>query len=73
MNNELEKLARSLLKKKLKLLTPEQFMIFKRFYFHKKLDIEIKEAASTLPISKMDWALTQIDNTLNNTKPKKQT
>ena len=43
---------------------PQQFM-FKRMYSHKNLDASIEEAVENMAENKIDWAVTQVEKTLN--------
>lgn len=64
MNKTIEKFARERIKQGLALLPPEWQMTFKRMYSHNNLDAPIEEVVETMPTDKLDWALTQIENSI---------
>lgn len=45
-------------------LTPESQLLFKRMYSHKDLDKSLEEVVDLIPPLKLDWALNQVERTL---------
>lgn len=71
MNSTIEKFARQSIKDCLAKCNGEQVLLFKRMYCHKDLSLPIDEVVDKIPIEKLDWALTQCQNTINkNQKPR---
>lgn len=64
MNKTIAAFARQSIKDNLSALTDEQQGIFMRMYSHKNLDRPFKEAVDDMPDDKLDWALSQTENTL---------
>jgi len=64
MNVELQKHARDTLKKDLNLLPENWQLIFKRMYSPNNLGRSIEEAIDSMPEDKLDWAMTQVKNSL---------
>lgn len=64
MNKTIAKFARDQIKAKLALCTEQQQHVFKQMYSHKDLARSIDEAVDAMPDDKLDWALTQIEKTL---------
>lgn len=65
MNSQLSGFARQTLKEGLKKCTQEQQLFFKRMYSHKDLDKDISEVVDQIPDEKLDWAMQQIQRTLD--------
>jgi len=68
MNKTLEKFARNSLKEMLSHMTDSQQLLFKRMYANGKLDKEINKIVDDMPAEKLDWAMTQCENTINKEK-----
>ena len=66
MNNQLETFARKTLKEGLSLCTEAQQYLFKRMYSHKNLELPINEIIDNMPEGKLDWAMEQVEKTLQN-------
>jgi len=64
MNKTLEEFTRKELKKLLLQCTEPQQHIFKRMYSHKNLELPIEEVVDNMESDKLDWALTQVENTI---------
>ena len=64
MNNSVEDFIRDSLKRGLKRLPEEWQLTFKRMYSHKDLEKDIKAIVDDMPTDKLDWALTQVENSL---------
>lgn len=65
MNSYLQEYARDNLKKWLGKLPEENQLIFKRMYSHKDLSLDINEVVDNMEEDKLDWAMQQVQNTLN--------
>lgn len=65
MNQSLESYARAELKKSLALCTEPQQLMFKRMYAHNDLDRPISDVVDFMPAEKLEWALSQVERTLN--------
>jgi hypothetical protein len=66
MNSELEKFARASLIEDLSLCTDKQESLFRRMYSEGNLELPIEEVVANLSTDKLDWAMTQVRNTLDN-------
>jgi hypothetical protein len=64
MNIKLEKFARSSLLLALKKCSLEQESMFRRMYSKGNLELPIEEVVANLSTEKLDWAMTQLQNTL---------
>lgn len=64
MNNTLQEFAIKNIKIGLSKCTPEEQYLFKRMYSHDDLDKEIYDVVDKISKEKLDFALTQIENTL---------
>ena len=64
MNPTLAKEARRILKDLLSQCTDGEQFIFKRMYSHKNIDVSINEAVDNMDEDKMDWAITQCEQTV---------
>ena len=64
MNSTLESFAREQIKQGLKLLPVGWQTTFKRFYSHNNLDMDIFELVDKMPADKLDWALSQVENSI---------
>lgn len=67
MNSQLSGFARQTLKDGLQKCTQEQQLLFKRMYSHKNLDKDINDVVDQIPNEKLDWAMQQIQRTLDKT------
>jgi hypothetical protein len=64
--------TRNTLKELLSMCTDDQQYLFKRMYAHDNLDLPINEVVDLMPVSKLDWALSQVERTIkfnNNNNP----
>lgn len=68
MNNKLQTFARSELKKGLHQCTEGEQLIFKKMYAHGNLQLPIDEVVDQMDEEKLDWAMIQIENTLEKKK-----
>lgn len=66
MNKEVEDYSRKLVLEKLGQITTPQFIIFKRMYSSRDMDASKEQVAKNMNYEKIDWALTQLDNTIKN-------
>lgn len=65
MNKSIEAWARGQIKTCLSFCTPEQHRLFKLMYAPKKdREHDINDVVDAMPSSTLDWALTQVENTL---------
>jgi len=64
MNSQLVSYARQKIKEGLSELTEGNQMKFKRMYSHNNLELPINNVVDNMPEEKLDWALTQVQNTL---------
>jgi len=64
MNKTIETFTRDLLKELIIKCNNNEQLIFKRMYSHKNLDLPVEDIVSNIPCDKLDWALTQVQNTL---------
>jgi len=65
MNKQLQRYARMTLKVGLSKLPEENNLIFKRMYSHKNLDAKINDVIDALPEDKLDWAMEQVQRSLD--------
>lgn len=68
MNNQLQEIARQTLKDGLAQLPESSCMFFKRMYSHKNLDLDINAVVDKMPEDKLDWAMQQVQKTLEKSK-----
>lgn len=71
MNKYLEEKGRAYLKEALAECTQGQQLMFKRMYAKGDLSLEINEVVDKMDVNKIDWAMQQVDRTLNKFKQKK--
>jgi len=73
MNETLKLLSKNILKDLLSQCTEPQQMMFKRMYSHTDLDKDIKKCVDDMDESKIDWAITQLERTVekNNSQASK--
>lgn len=69
MNVELSAYARQWLKANLALCTPEECLLFKRFYSHRDLEKPMSAVMDAMPEHALDWAMQQVSRTLNKKEP----
>jgi len=70
MNETLEQFAREYLKKGLAQLPDKNQLLFKRMYSHQDTDKPIDKVVDDMTTDKLDWAMTQVQNTLEEQKIK---
>lgn len=68
MNETLKNIAKKILKDLLSQCTDGQQLMFKRMYCHKNLDLPINEAVDQMSDDKIDWAITQVERTVEKNK-----
>lgn len=66
MNKKMAEFARKEILTGLKKLPENNILFFKRMYSHKNLDLNINDVVKNMPDDKLEHALFQIDNTLDN-------
>ena len=65
MNNQLQNFARDALKLGLARLPESHHKLFKRMYSHKNMDAEINDVVDAMPEDKLDWAMQQVQRTID--------
>lgn len=65
MNIELQKFARETIKEGLAKLNINQKVVFKRMYSPSDLEADINTVVDNMPEEKLNWAMTQVKNTLD--------
>jgi len=65
MNQQLQDFARSTLKANLRKCTLEQLSIFNRMYSPDDLEKSIDDVVDAMPEKRLDWAMQQIQRTLD--------
>jgi len=70
-NKTLIAAAKKILKELLPQCTPEEQLMFKRMYCHTNLQASPEEAIEQMNPEKMDWAITQVEQTLEKHKNNK--
>lgn len=68
MNNTVSNFTREEIKQGLKQLPESWQLMFKRMYSHDNLDCDIEIVVDNMPDEKLDWALTQVENSLSKLK-----
>jgi len=68
MNEELATFARKYLKENLPKCTEGERHVFKQMYYPQHPDRSIDEAVDKMPDEKLDWAMSQLKNTLEKHK-----
>lgn len=63
-NQRIIKFAKDYLKEILGKCTEEQQLLFKRMYSADNLELPIEEVVDKMPNHKIDWAVTQVENTI---------
>jgi len=64
MNNQLQDFARVQLKESLNQLPESWQLMFKRMYSEDNLDLPIGEVVDKVPEDKLDWAMQQVERSL---------
>ena len=64
MNNTISNFTRNQIKAGLKQLPENWQLTFKRMYAHKNIDWDIEKVVDNMPDEKLDWALSQVENSL---------
>ena len=70
MNSQLANYARGKIKEGLSKLSEGHQAVFKRMYSHKNLELPIDKVVDNMPDTKLNWALTQVQNSLKKSKMK---
>jgi len=65
MNVNVEKYMRTEIKSQLASCNEKRQQMFKRMYSHDDLTKSIDEVVDSMPVEKLDLALTQVERTLN--------
>lgn len=65
MNEQLQKYAQDTLRDGLSKCTSAEQLIFKRMYSPNSLELSINEVIDNMEPEKLDWAMQQIQNTLD--------
>lgn len=68
MNQTLKKSAVQILKDLLAQCTEPQKTMFKRMYSHTNMDANINEAVDNMQENKIDWAISQVERTVEKNK-----
>lgn len=63
-NETIKNVAKEMLKELLAECTDGQQLMFKRMYCHKNLELPINEAVDQMADDKIDWAMTQVERTV---------
>lgn len=64
MNKTVSNFTKQQIKEGLKQLPDDWQMMFKRMYAHNNLDCDIETVVDNVPDEKLDWALSQVENSL---------
>ena len=64
MNKSISDFTRQQIKEGLKQLPDNWQMMFKRMYSHNNLDCDIVTVVDNMPDEKLDWTLSQVENSL---------
>ena len=70
MNQQIQDFARQELKTGLAKLPESNQLLFKRMYSHANLDASIDDAVDNMPEDKLDWAMQQVERTLEKQRNK---
>ena len=65
MNAQLQKFARDTLKEGLSRLPESNQLLFKKMYSHTDLGRSINDIVDSMSEEYLDWAMVQVDNSLN--------
>lgn len=69
MNTQIQDFVRQTLKDGLARLPESNCMLFKRMYSHKNLDADINAVVNQMPEDKLDWAMQQVQRSLDKLFP----
>ena len=72
MNSQLVTYAREKIKEGLSKLSEGHQAVFKRLYSHENLELPIDKIVDNMPEGKLDWALTQVQNSLKKLQREKE-
>lgn len=72
MNSQLAAYAREKIKEGLGDLSEGHRMVFKRLYSHNNIEMPINDVIKNMPDEKLNWALTQVQNSLNKLQNEKE-
>lgn len=64
MNKTVSNFTKQQIKEGLKQLPDSWQMMFKRMYAHNSFDCDIETVVNNMPDEKLDWALSQVENSL---------
>lgn len=70
MNKELQEFARNELKAGLSRLPESNNILFKRMYSHEDLEASIDDVVNSMPEDKLDWAMQQVERSLEKLREK---
>jgi hypothetical protein len=70
MNQTIKNMAKEMLKKLLAECDNNQQLMFKRMYSHKNIDLPINDVVDKMDDDKIDWAMTQVERTIEKNKLK---
>lgn len=65
MNDKLETFARNELKEGLSKLPEKSQRLFKQMYANGNLEMDINDCVDSMPSDKLDWAMQQVERTIN--------
>lgn len=63
--NNITSISKDMLKNLLSKCTEAQQLQFKKMYCHRNLELSIDDSVEQMDESKIDWAITQAENTIN--------
>jgi len=63
-NSTIETFTRETMKTEIAKLGESQQLLFKRMYSHTDMDKDINDVIDQIPIDKLSWALTQVENSV---------
>ena len=72
MNKQLEDYARQKIKEGLSKLSEGHLAVFRRLYSHENSKLSIDEIVDNMSEKKLDWALTQVQNSLKKLQREKE-
>lgn len=64
MNKNIEQFARTQIKEGLRKLPTSHHVTFQRMYAHLHPEYTMEEVVDNMPAERLDWALTQVENSL---------
>ena len=68
MNKTLKSATQQILKDLLSQCRKDQQMLFKRMYSHENLELPINDVVDQMDEEKMDWAVSQVERTVEKNK-----